>query len=174
MNTIRIFISSVQREFTQERKALRDFLQNDPFMRACLYLNRYIEKMGTRTVDMIRRCRDAGLPEPEFNDSGGFKITIWRATFTGQPESLPEALPEALQSRVIVLLANGPMQKSELSKSLGQKAISAQLNVVVRKLVVDQLIEYTIPDKPNSRLQKYRLTDKGKTELSKLKSGNAV
>ena len=33
MNTIRIFISSVQREFAQERKALRDFLQNDPLMR---------------------------------------------------------------------------------------------------------------------------------------------
>ena len=33
VNTIRIFISSVQREFAQERKALRDFLQNDPLMR---------------------------------------------------------------------------------------------------------------------------------------------
>ena len=33
MNTIRIFISSVQREFAQERKALRDFLRDDPLMR---------------------------------------------------------------------------------------------------------------------------------------------
>ena len=118
---------------------------------------------------MIRRCSDAGLPEPEFTDSSGFKTTIWRATPPGQPESLPESL----ESRVIVLLAKGPMQKSELSKSLGQKAISAQLNAVVRKLVTDQLIEYTIPDKPNSRLQKYRLTDKGRSELLNLKSEKA-
>ena len=139
---------------------------SNPLLARSLYLTRYIEEIGTGTLDMIRRCRDAGLPEPEFTDSSGFKATIWRGTPTGQPESL--------QSRVIVLLANGPMQKSELSKNLGQKAISAQLNAVVRKLLTEQLIEYTLPDKPNSRLQKYRLTNKGRTELSNLKSGKAV
>ena len=33
MNTIHIFISSVQREFAQEREALRDYLRGDPLMR---------------------------------------------------------------------------------------------------------------------------------------------
>ena len=33
MNRIRIFISSVQREFAQEREALRDYLRGDPLMR---------------------------------------------------------------------------------------------------------------------------------------------
>ena len=62
------------------------------------------------------------------------------------------------------------MSKSELSKKLGQKKISHQLNKVVRDLRNDQMIEYTLPDKPTSRLQKYRLTDKGKSALANLKS----
>ncbi|MDE0089478.1 MAG: DUF4062 domain-containing protein, partial [Candidatus Poribacteria bacterium] len=33
MNPIRIFISSVQTEFAQERTALRDYLRDDPLMR---------------------------------------------------------------------------------------------------------------------------------------------
>ncbi len=32
----------------------------------------------------------------------------------------------------------------------------------------ENLIEYTIPDKPTSRLQKYRLTDYGKEILNKI------
>ena len=33
---------------------------------------------------------------------------------------------------------------------------------VIHALMEDGLIEWTIPDKPTSRLQKYRLTDKGR------------
>ena len=32
--------------------------------------------------------------------------------------------------------------------------------------VQQELVEYTIPDRPKSRLQKYRLTDKGRAALS--------
>ena len=34
--------------------------------------------MGTGTRDMIRRCRAAGLPGPEFSISDGFVITTRR------------------------------------------------------------------------------------------------
>ena len=74
----------------------------------------------------------------------------------------PELRPESLGARVIRKLADGPMSKADLSSSLGQKTISGQLNKVIRRLVADGSIDYTIPQKPRSRLQKYRLTDKGR------------
>ena len=149
-------------------------IPNNPLIAESLYLAQYIERMGTGTLDMISRCRDAGLPEPEFTDSSGFKTTIWRGTPPEQIKVQPESLPGDLKSKVLNLLADGPMSRSELSKKLGQKRASGQLYNVVRNLLDDQMIEYTLPEKPRSRRQEYQLTDKGRTELANLKSGNAV
>ncbi|MCY4553341.1 MAG: helix-turn-helix transcriptional regulator, partial [Candidatus Poribacteria bacterium] len=147
---------------------------NNRLLARSLYLTQYIEEMGTGTLDMIRRCRDAGLSEPEFTDSGGFKTTIWRAKPPDQIKAQPELRGGDLELRVINLLADGPMSRSELSPKLGQKKPSGQLYNVIRYLLDNQMIEYTLPDKPTSRHQKYRLTDKGRNELANLKSGNAV
>ena len=38
----------------------------------------YIERLGTGTGDMIRRCREAGLPEPVFSLEDGFRISQGR------------------------------------------------------------------------------------------------
>ena len=51
----------------------------NPLLAESLYLGEYIERMGTGTLDMIRRCVGAGLPEPEFAVRGGFVTTIRRA-----------------------------------------------------------------------------------------------
>ena len=48
-----------------------------------LYLAHYIERAGTGTLDMIRLCREAGLPEPEFRSEGERFVTIvWRDWLT--------------------------------------------------------------------------------------------
>ena len=77
-------------------------------------------------------------------------------------EPQPESQPESLEMRVLILLSNGPMAKSALSIGLGQKEISGQLNKVIRQLLANKIIKFTIPEKPKSRLQKYQLTAKGK------------
>ena len=53
-------------------------LPSNPLLAESMYLLRYIEKMGTGTLDMIRRCTDADLPEPEFAVGAGFLTRIWR------------------------------------------------------------------------------------------------
>ena len=149
-------------------------IPNNPLLAESLYLAQYIERMGTGTLDMISRCNDAGLPEPEFDDSSGFKITIWRAKPTKQIQVQPESFPGDLKSKVLNLLADGAMSRSELSKKLGQKEVSGQLKKVFRDLLANKMIEYTLPGTPRSPKQKYRLTDNGRTKLTNLKSGKNV
>ncbi|EAT59659.1 Fic family protein [Chlorobium ferrooxidans] len=76
-----------------------------------------------------------------------------------------------MEVRVLRQLVLQPMGKAQLSEAMGQKVISGQLNKVIRVLVTDQTIEPTIPEKPTSRLQKYRLTEKGRRLLEELGKG---
>jgi predicted HTH transcriptional regulator len=43
-----------------------------------LFLAHYIERAGTGTLDMIRLCAEAGLPEPEFRSEGERFVTVIR------------------------------------------------------------------------------------------------
>ena len=60
-------------------------IPGNPLLARAMYLVKYIEQMGTGTLDMIERCVSAGLREPEFEASGEFVTRIWRAALAGQP-----------------------------------------------------------------------------------------
>ena len=57
----------------------------NPLLARAMYLVKYIEQMGTGTLDMIARCVEAGLREPEFEAAGTFVTRIRRAAPAGQP-----------------------------------------------------------------------------------------
>lgn len=117
----------------------------------------FLQKYGSGFI----RIREALQDYPEINFeikefTGGVMVTFAQK----QPESRPESQPESalpMEARVLRLLAMAPMGKRDISAALGQKEVSGQLNKVIRTLLDKGLIEPTIADKPNSRLQQYRL-----------------
>jgi ATP-dependent DNA helicase RecG len=58
---------------------------------------------------------------------------------------------------VLQALAQGPLGKSEIAQALGRDSVSGALNRTIRQLLDREEIGYTLPETPNSRLQKYRL-----------------
>jgi len=68
----------------------------------------------------------------------------------------------SLKGRIIAAIGSGQLSKSEIAAAIGKHKVDGQLHTAVSKMLRADLIEYTIPDKPNSRLQKYRLTSAGK------------
>jgi ATP-dependent DNA helicase RecG len=58
---------------------------------------------------------------------------------------------------VLQALEAGALSKGEIAARLGRDRVSGALNRTIRTLLAEGRIAFTIPGKPNSRLQKYRL-----------------
>jgi len=60
-------------------------IPHNPLLFKQFYRAVYVEYVGGGTIDIIRRCRDTGLPEPEFKqEMGSFITTIWRSVLTDE------------------------------------------------------------------------------------------
>ena len=58
-------------------------IPQNPLIAEPLFRVKYVEKAGTGTTDMIADCREAGLPEPDFEQRGPhFVVTLWRDWLT--------------------------------------------------------------------------------------------
>lgn len=130
-----------------------------------MYLTGYIERMGTGTRDMIRRCVVAGLAEPECSVSDGFRTTIRRSGVTGQV-----AGQVAGEVARLLFVAEGEQSRVELQRRLGLKGRANFLRLYLEPTLEAGLLEMTRPDKPQSCLQKYCLTKEGRALLARLKS----
>lgn len=145
-------------------------IPRNPLLAEPLFLTRHIEKAGTGILDMIDLCKAANLRPPEFRqESGQFIQTLWRPTSVvgGPVGAQSRAQSEAQSIAVMKAVLVRPMSANGLIQALGMKSKTGALKRTLAELMADGLIEYTIPDKPTSRLQKYRLTDKGRNERVK-------
>jgi len=163
----------------------------------------YSEKAGTGTLDMITRCRAAGLAAPEFHQDGLTFIQTLRRLIppetvqvtapvtvqvTGQVTEQDKKLSDSVLRELCATLGASTMQvtmqvamqvtkllmgasvsatRSQLQKEWGLKNRDHFRKTYLEPLVTSGWLERTIPGKPNSRLQKYRLTEKGRAWLGK-------
>jgi Fic family protein len=96
-------------------------------------------------------------------DSAPFIAFMLRMIQHAITASTPEVTPEVIRMLTIM---SGEMTRGEIQEKLGlkdEKHFRENYQQVAVKL---GLLEMTIPDKLNSRLQKYRLTDKGRQWLA--------
>jgi hypothetical protein len=121
---------------------------------------------------MIKRCRDFGLDEPEFALTDGFVVTIRR-----KPELAFEAVGGITgevtgEVRRLLKVLVGDMKRTEIQEALALRHEDYFREAYLIPALTAGMIEMTIPGKPTSSKQKYRVTEKGQEFLTKQRKGN--
>jgi len=139
------------------------------------------EGRSTGIPKILRAMKNNGSPEPEFetdDDRLHFLIRLpvhpkANKSIADQSDIQQESPAQsgaqsgAQSEKILNALAMSPLSMFEIVKTLKLKSKTGALKRAVNELLSRKHIEYTIPEKPNSRLQKYRLTKKGKRHLKK-------
>ena len=148
-------------------------IPRNPRIAEPLFLARYIEKAGTGTLDMMALCAQASLPPPEFRQDGGQFVQTLR-----RPQALDTgAVTEPQESRVGTKSGTKSAPSRHQVEILARASTGAALtelmavakrtdrtkfrHQVLQPLMEQGWLEMTLPDKPTSSQQKYRLTEAG-------------
>lgn len=124
------------------------------------------DELGSGMRNLMKYGKAYGGSDPELIEGDVFKIVVKTPDFTplavSGVESGDKSGVESNQSfhykeRILSLLGQAPLSKSEIARKLGKTRPNRYLNEVIAEFVKSGEICMTIPDKPNSRLQKYQV-----------------
>ena len=124
---------------------------------------------GLALLRNVQGHQEAGLPEPEFSLSDGFVVTLRRKVVAISNASIGGITGEVTgevtdELRRLLLAIHGEMKRVDLQAALGLKHQESFRNVYLIPAMTAGWVEMSIPEKPNSSKQRYRLTRRG-TEL---------
>lgn len=160
----------------------RESIRRNPLIADLLHRIEFIEKAGTG----IRRIRDEaraqGCPEPEFKVRGAFFVVVFRpdpevraledqvtGQVTGEVTPYDTPYDTGIVRLLEVISGSGGMNRKQIQEALGLKNTKHVRKTYLLPALQAGLIEMTIPDKPRSKNQRYRLTTAGREYLHKSK-----
>ena len=111
-------------------------------------------------------CKEEGVSEPVIELSNDwFTIIFKRKNVINEinVESQSATQSDNNIMKLLLLLKANEKSAKELRNALNLSHRATFRQNYLHPALKEGYIEYTIPEKPVSRLQKYRLTDKGKT-----------
>ena len=130
-------------------------------MESVLYQNR---PQYYQAIENARKANDSGM-FIEFTLSAIFDIISAQEKHQVKHKEEHQVDLGDTQLAALKALKNKSLSRKEIFAEIGLSGDSRAFKRNIEPLLIEGLVEMTVPDKPNSRLQKYRLTDKGKTVI---------
>ena len=111
-------------------------IPGNPRLARAMYLVKYIEQMGTGTLDMIERCGTAGLQEPEFEAAGEFVIRIRRAALAGQPVVFTDRAEVERNSSTTTQETRGATQETSRASNRPTQETTQEISANTRERIL--------------------------------------
>lgn len=99
--------------------------------------------IGLRLRVFLAQAHVAGAQVADNEPDAGYQ-----ATASPTDSQLESQLESKLAAKVLLQLHAGPASKAELARALGHATVSGEFNKQIRRLLDQQLIEMTIPERP--------------------------
>lgn len=125
-----------------------------------------MEQWGTGIQRVFEQVAKAGLPEPVIEEiQDRVRVTIYVPSH--DPGQVGEQVSKSSEQVAVLLrrAAAGPCSRADLLTTIGLSDAYGNYRRHLLPLVEQGYLARTIPDKPNSRFQRYRLTDAGRAHL---------
>ncbi len=148
-----------------------DSKPTNPLIAGAFHRTGAVEVWGRGTNRVIDMCKQHGAPPPAFEERQGFLIVTFKAQLvaggtagTSRSEFGDQVGTKSRPSRdqvEILRLCREGRPLIELMGAIGRRNRTKFRDGLIRPLIEDGLLAYTIPDKPRSRMQRYRTTEAG-------------
>lgn len=162
IHSIGNFPSGIRAEaLTQEHRSI----PRNPLIAGAFHRTGAIEVWGRGTNRVIEACRAYGIADPTFTEASGavtvtFKAEVLAGAQIGDQVGTKLGLsPDQVQ---VLVLATEPRTLPDLMAPSGRTNRTKFRDQVVAPLLDAGLLEMTIPDKPRSSKQQYRITHAGR------------
>nr|WP_241490099.1 ATP-binding protein [Pseudomonas syringae] len=141
----------------------------NPDIAHALYLQGYMEKLGRGSVLIRQACEENGLAPPVWYSEGSSGVTLTFFTPEVAPEATPEVAPEVTpEVEKLIVLVNGDIKRIELQHHLKLADAEHFRKHYLLPALEQGVLAMTIPEKPTSSNQRYRLTSLGKIVRKRL------
>ena len=124
---------------------------------------KFTEGRSTGISKILGAMRENGSPAPEFEFDEDHSYFLVRLPVHPAALEVVQQKPRSLraesgaESEVLTAIGSGALSLQELAEKLHRSSVTGALKRTIRSLLQKRQIVRTLPDKPNSRLQKYRL-----------------
>ncbi len=140
----------------------------NPIIAEVFHRTGLIERWGRGTNRVIEMCRKAGIPAPAFEEVGPAALVTFRVPVGSTAQVAPQVAPQVTPQVAGVLeAARTPASAADLQRASGLKDRVHFLRAYLQPCLETGWLQRTIPDKPRSRMQRYRITPAGAAALKK-------